>query len=100
MSIVSEDGSVISRSKSIIDLKKQEVDNQKRLEILTTYYNRLQAFETQSTNDVTALVKTAEELAKVQPDLEYVQGEKASLLEKTTKDIMNIRFDTMDEESF
>ena len=93
-------GKIVSQSTNIVDLQDKIIDNNKRLDILLKYQERLTTLEVQATNDIVSLVQITEELAKVQSDLEYAQGEKSQLRQRIQLDIVNISFIRSSHSSF
>ncbi|AFU99512.2 DUF4349 domain-containing protein [Simiduia agarivorans] len=85
-----ETGDLNARAMDVEDLQTAVADNSKRMDMLIQYQSRLQALEKESAADVDALIRVAGELARVQSDIEYAQGEKAALMQRIQMDIVNI----------
>jgi len=96
----SDQGTTTDRSTEVEDLAESIVDNQKRLEMLTDYRNKLEALSERSGGDVEALVKIASELAQVQSDLEYSLGQKAKLMQRVEMDVVNLNLFSRSQRSF
>jgi hypothetical protein len=100
LGIASAGGSTRHKSTDVEDLGEAIVDNQKRLEMLRSYRDRLEALEKNPKNDVESLVKIASELSKVQSDLEYAEGKRSKLLQRVEMDIVNISIYSQSQKSF
>lgn len=85
-----EAGELNARAMDVEDLQMAVADNSKRLDMLLQYQARLQALEKESTADVDALIRVASELARVQSDIEYAQGDKAALMQRIQMDIVTV----------
>ncbi|WP_160151539.1 DUF4349 domain-containing protein [Microbulbifer sp. ALW1] len=96
----SDQGSTTEKSTEVEDLAESIVDNQKRLEMLSDYRDKLEALSERSDGDVEALVKIASELAKVQSDLEYSLGKKAHLMQRVEMDVVNLNLFSRSQKSF
>jgi len=90
LGIAAQQGSVFSKSTFVEDLQDAIVNGDKRLEMLHLYQVRLIELEKKSHSDVESLIKIAQELSQVQSDIEYAEGAKAKLLQRTHMDIVNI----------
>lgn len=100
LELISGAGEITSESTSVEDLGDAIVDNQKRLEMLKSYRDRLEALSGKPSNDVEALIKLAGELAKVQSDLELASGERQRLLQRVEMDQVTIYFNAHTQRSF
>jgi len=100
LATASKQGEVIKRSTDVEDLQETIVNGNKRLEMLLKYQSRLTALEKKSHNDVESLIKIAQELSQVQSDIEYAQGEKNKLLQRTQMDVVYISFHALSYTSF
>ncbi|WP_444931250.1 DUF4349 domain-containing protein [Microbulbifer sp. SSSA002] len=98
--LASKQGTVIHRETQAEDLQTYIVDNQKRLEMLLRYQSRLVELEQKSENDIDTLIKIAEKLASVQSDIEYSQGKKAKLFQRTQMDLVQIQLHAKSYVSF
>jgi hypothetical protein len=90
LELASQQGKISNRSTDVDDLQSAIVDNKKRLEMLIKYRNNLTALEEKSNNNINSLIKITKEIARVQSQIEYAQGAKARLLQRTQTDILNI----------
>ncbi|RBP49360.1 DUF4349 domain-containing protein [Arenicella xantha] len=90
LSLASGQGNILNKSTDVEDLQDAIVNGSKRLEMLLQYQSRLIELEKESTSDIESLIKIAQELSKVQSNIEYAQGEKAKLLQRTQMDIVHI----------
>lgn len=90
LQLLASQGQIIKQTTSAEDLSNAVVDNGKRIEMLLSYRTRLQALELQQSTDIDTLMKIASELATVQTNIEYAQGEKRNLLQRVEKDFLNI----------
>ncbi|MCJ8273398.1 MAG: DUF4349 domain-containing protein, partial [Psychrosphaera sp.] len=88
--LATDAGKMSSQSTDVTDLGEQFVDTQQSIDRLSDYKKSLRALKQKSGQDIDALVKLAQEEAKVQTDLEYAMGEKAQLLKRVQTDILNI----------
>lgn len=86
----SEGGEVASQSTRGEDLTERVVDTEKRLEMLTSYRERLRALEDSAAGDIESLIKVASELARVQSDIEQLQGERAQIQKRLDLDLLTI----------
>lgn len=100
VTIASDQGKVKFRQTSAEDLQDKVVDTQKRLEMLSEYQAKLVELEERGVDDVDSLIKLSEQLSKVQSDIEYAQGEKAKLLQRTKYDLLEINLSSKENESF
>lgn len=93
-------GEVASRHTAAEDLEGPIRDNAKRLDMLRSYQQKLQALEAKSSNNVEALVKLSQELASVQSELEAATGAEARLLERVNMDLLNISIQSRTQRGF
>lgn len=94
INLVSEQGGISKKSTDVVDLQDAIINGNKRLEMLLQYQARLVELEKQPNSDIESLIKIAQELSKVQSDIEYTEGQKATLLQRTQMDIVHISLDT------
>lgn len=99
-SLANEGGTISSQSSRAEDLSDSIVDNIKRIEMLESYRDKLQALEAKPNDDIESLVKIASELSSVQNDLEFAQGKGAKLLQRVETDILNIQLTAPVNRSF
>lgn len=85
-----EGGEVVSQSTQAEDLGGAVADAEKRIEMLTSYRDRLLELEKKPDNDIDSLIKISSELATVQTQIEYTSGEKQRLYQRIDLDILNI----------
>ncbi len=90
LSLAAKEGKISSKSTDVEDLQDAIVNGNKRLEMLLQYQSRLNELEKKSSSDIESLIKIAQELSQVQSDIEYAEGEKAKLLQRTKMDIVHI----------
>lgn len=76
------------------DLAKPIVDNEKRLEMLRRYQDKLKELENRAAEDIESLIKVTAEISKVQSDIERITGESQHLLQRTQFDVVTIHFNT------
>jgi hypothetical protein len=100
LKVASRGGEISERATNVQDLQDAIVNNQKRLEMLTQYHNRLTQLEKEPSHNIETLIKLAQELSRVQSDIEYAEGRKAKLLQQTQMDIVDIALDTPSYVSF
>ncbi|MFS1523791.1 DUF4349 domain-containing protein [Microbulbifer sp. 2304DJ12-6] len=100
INLASEQGGIAKKSTDVVDLQDAIINGNKRLEMLLQYQARLVELEKQPNSDIESLIKIAQELSKVQSDIEYAEGEKAALLQRTQMDIVHISLDTHSYLSF
>lgn len=93
-------GEVASRNTAAEDLEGPIRDNAKRLDMLRSYQQKLQALEAKSSNNVDALVKLSQELASVQSELEAATGVEARLMERVNMDLLNIAIQSRTQRGF
>ncbi|MCP5158700.1 MAG: DUF4349 domain-containing protein [Gammaproteobacteria bacterium] len=98
--LASKQGKISNKSTDIEDLQDVIVNGNKRLEMLLQYQSRLTELEKKSSSDIESLIKITQELSKVQSDIEYAEGEKAKLLQRTQTDIVHILLHTSSYSSF
>lgn len=96
----SDQGTTTDKSIEVEDLAEAIVDNQKRLEMLTDYREKLEALSEKSGGDIEALVKITSELAQVQSDLEYSTGKKEKLLQRVEMDVVSLSLYSRSQRSF
>lgn len=96
----SDEGTTTNKSTEVEDLAESIVDNQKRIEMLSDYREKLESLSERSDSDIEALVKIASELAQVQSDLEYSAGKKAKLLQRVEMDVVNLNLYSRSQRSF
>ncbi|UTA48035.1 DUF4349 domain-containing protein [Simiduia sp. 21SJ11W-1] len=87
-------GEVTHQNTQVDDLQSAVVDNDKRIEMLLRYRDKLEQLEQTSAEEVESLIRIASELSRVQSDLEYAQGEKARLLQRIDFQVVNIHLQT------
>jgi hypothetical protein len=92
ISVAASGGEVTRRRTHVEDLAKVIADGEKRIEMLTTYRDRLIGLEQQAENDIDALIKITSELTKVQSDLEHALGEHAYQKQRVELEILSVRF--------
>ena len=85
-------GKVTNLSTKVEDLAEVISDYDTRLEMLTTYRQKLQELETNASNDIDAMIKVTKELTQVQADIEKLTGESSYQKRRTQTDIINILF--------
>ena len=90
LSLASKKGNISNKSTDVEDLQDAIVNGEKRLEMLFQYQSRLIELEEKSNSDIESLIKIAHELSQVQSDIEYAEGEKAKLFQRTQMDIVHI----------
>lgn len=87
---VSADGKVTEQRTHIEDLASSIADNNKRLQFLKSYQDKLIELQKQPSKDINSLVKIAKEIATVQSDIEQATGEANHLLNQINLDILTI----------
>lgn len=100
MEFVSAAGEVSSQSTTAEDLTDVIADTEKRLDMLMSYSSKLEQLEQDPNNNIDSLIKISSEMAQVQTQLEYAQGEKAKLYQRTTQDLLNISMQSNQHEAF
>lgn len=100
LGLASKQGNISNRSTDVEDLQDAIVNGNKRLEMLLQYQTRLNELEQKSSGEIESLIKVVQELSKVQSDIEYAEGEKAKLLQRTQMDIVYISLQTRSYSSF
>jgi hypothetical protein len=90
LGLASKQGDVSNKSTDVEDLQDTIVNGKKRLEMLGQYQSRLIELEKKSSSSIESLIKIAEELSQVQSNIEYAEGKKAKLLQRTQMDIVHI----------
>ncbi len=95
LAVASERGAVLNQSTDAEDLQDAIVNGDKRLTMLRQYQARLIELDSKSDVDIESLIKITQELAQVQSDIEYAEGEKARLLQRTQMDIVRISLQTL-----
>lgn len=98
--LVAAAGEVEQQSTSAEDLTDAVVDTEKRLEMLSTYQAKLAAIEKSTTINIDSLIKVSAEIAEVQTQIEFAQGEKAKLYQRINMDELTITLQTKENESF
>jgi hypothetical protein len=87
---VSADGKVTEQRTHIEDLASSIADNNKRLQFLKSYQDKLIELQKQPNKEINSLVKIAKEIASVQSDIEQATGEANHLLNRINLDILTI----------
>lgn len=82
------------------DLAGPIQDGEKKLAMLTSYREELEALRKRPGNDVDALIKVTRELAQVQSELEALTGRQASLVQRVETEILNVTIRTERNTSF
>jgi len=100
VNLASKQGHISNRSTDAEDLQDVIVNSNKRLEMLSQYQAQLIELEKNTDNDIESLIKIAKELSKVQSDIEYAEGKKAKLLQRTQMDIAHISLLSLSYTSF
>lgn len=93
-------GAVVSQVSRAEDLTEAVTDTETRLEMLRSYRERLQALETRAQDDIDALIKVSSELARVQSDIEHMQGNRNNLQRRLDLDLVNLYFYTDAEDDY
>ena len=83
-------GKVTNLSTNVEDLAEVIADYDRRLEMLTTYRQKLQQLEKTASNNIDAMIKVTKELTQVQADIEKLTGENSYQKRRTQTDIINI----------
>lgn len=92
VSIAAEDDEIASQYSRAEDLAEAVMDTDKRLEMLKSYRERLEALESRAAGDIESLIRVSSELAKVQSDIERVEGTRTDLQKRLDLDLLNIHF--------
>lgn len=92
LEMLTSEGNVVSNSSKAEDLSDVVVENQKRLDMLKKYRDRLQELEATEGGDIESLLKIASEMASVQNQLEYALGKEQKLIKRVDNDLLNIEF--------
>lgn len=95
-----EDGEITSQNSRAEDLTEAVMDVDKRLEMLRSYRERLQALEARAGDDVESLIKVSSELARVQSEIEQVQGNREHLQKRLDLDLLNIQLYADSQDDF
>ena len=98
--LASQEGDVATQSKQAEDLSLSILDTAKRIEQLERFEKKLIALESRADADIDSLLKVASQLSETQTQLEYLQGSKATLLQRVQTDILNINLKLKYETSF
>jgi hypothetical protein len=88
----SDDG-FVSESASAEDLAAPIADSERQLAMQHEYRDSLLALRSRGSNDITALIKINEELAKVQSQLEASTGERAHLQQRIATETLVVSLD-------
>lgn len=99
MEFISSSGEISSQSTTAEDLTDVIADTEKRLEMLTRYRAKLEELESDPKNTIDSLIKISSELAEVQTQLEFSQGEKAKLYQRVSQEILHISMQSKVHES-
>lgn len=86
-----EGGDIASQSSRAEDLTESVMDTEKRLEMLQSYRERLQALEKTAASDIESLIKVTSELARVQSEIEDLQGDRAQIQKRLDLDLLTIQ---------
>lgn len=97
---LSQQGEVTNRATTAEDLAGPLRDGEKKLAMLTSYRDELETLRKRPGNDVDALIKVTQELAKVQSELEAATGEQAVLVRRVETEILTVSIDTGRKGSF
>ena len=98
--LASREGDVATHSRQAEDLTLSILDTAKRIEQLERFEKKLIALESRADADIDSLLKVASQLSETQTQLEYLQGSKATLLQRVHADILNINLRLKHDDSF
>lgn len=88
---LNQQAEVTDQSTQAEDLAGPLADGEKKLAMLTTYRDELEALRKRAAaNDVDALIKVTRELAQVQSELEAAAGKQAYLVQRVETEILDI----------
>lgn len=93
-------GEIASQNSWAEDLGDAVMDTDARLEMLRSFRGRLQALEDQANDDIDALIKVSSELARVQSDIERMEGNRSNLQRRLDLDLVTIHFYADQEDSY
>ncbi|MEX1034032.1 MAG: DUF4349 domain-containing protein [Cellvibrionaceae bacterium] len=92
ITIAARNGEIASQTSRAEDLAESVMDTDKRLEMLRSYRERLQALEASAAEDIESLIRVTSELARVQSDIEQAESNRANLQRRLDLDLLNIHF--------
>ncbi|GHA16188.1 hypothetical protein GCM10008090_27490 [Arenicella chitinivorans] len=98
--LVTESGELAAQSMHAEDLTAAVKDTEKRLEMLNSYQARLQKLEQNPNVNVDALIKLSSEMAEVQTQIEFAQGQKAKLYQRINMDVLEITLQSSRDTTF
>ena len=98
--IISTAGTITVQNTHIEDLASSILDNQKRLQFLQSYQDKLVELQKQPNKDIDSLVKIAKEIASVQSDIEQATADTKHLLSRVDLDILTIKITSYGSKSF
>ncbi|MGQ9425352.1 DUF4349 domain-containing protein [Gilvimarinus sp. F26214L] len=98
METASEGGEIASQNSRAEDLTEVVTDTEKRLEMLKSYRQRLEALESRAADDIESLIKVSSELSRVQSDIERIEAQRKNLQKRLDLDLLNIHFYTETED--
>ena len=87
-------GGIFSESTTAEDLAAPIVDTDRRVAMQREYRESLLALRAKGGNDINALIRINEELAKVQSELEAATGERAHLQQRIDTETLTVSFRT------
>ena len=90
---------LVNESASAEDLAAPIADVDRQLAMQREYRDSLLALRARGGNDITALMKINQELAKVQAELEAAGGERAHMQQRVDTETLTITMNTTDEAS-
>lgn len=97
---ISTQGEIVNQSTTAEDLARPIEDTSKKLELLRDYQTRLEALRPRTGNNIDALIKLNNELAKTQSEIESLAGEKSHLILRVETEVLGISVTSLHDKSF
>lgn len=94
------EGRVEKKSTHVKDLARPIRDNTQRRSMLKNHQNQLLKLQNRPDNNIDSLIKISSELAKIQADLEYADGQNVHLMKRVKLDLVRFYFEVEHQNSF
>jgi hypothetical protein len=100
IAVLNTQGEVIRQSVTAEDLAAPIGDSARKLAMLNDYRSKLEALRGNASQNIEALIKVNQELARVQSDIESLSGERAHLIQRVETEILTVDISTTNSRVF
>jgi hypothetical protein len=97
---LSQEAEIVRQSTTAEDLEAPISDAAKKLAMLKDYRAKLEALSGRASKDIDALIKVSSELARVQSDIEELEGRRARLMQRVETEILKVSIQSPHKRSF